>query len=53
VAKEINESKGAKGECRVLTTNLSGKDDCYKLAEDLKKAGETKLHILVNNSGIT
>lgn len=53
VAKEINSSKGCTGEVRVLVANLMSKNDCYKLAEDLKKAGETKLHILCNNSGLT
>lgn len=53
VCDEINSSEGATGSCHYLVTNLSSKADCYKLADDLKAAGETKLHILANNSGIT
>ncbi|KAI9006386.1 putative NADPH-dependent beta-ketoacyl reductase [Hyaloraphidium curvatum] len=53
VVNEINSAEGATGECRYLVANLAGKADCYKLADDLRKAGESKLHILVANSGIT
>ncbi|KAI0305293.1 hypothetical protein B0F90DRAFT_1703223 [Multifurca ochricompacta] len=52
--KEVSEqlNKIRLGSCEYITTDLSSKAGCDKLVENIK-AKESKVHILVNNSGMS
>ncbi|EGS18554.1 reductase-like protein [Thermochaetoides thermophila DSM 1495] len=53
-AAELNALPGkpSSGQAIAIPANLASLDDCKRLAEELKKR-ESKLHVLVNNSGAT
>ncbi|KIJ54254.1 hypothetical protein M422DRAFT_775412 [Sphaerobolus stellatus SS14] len=52
--KEVSAAlnKQGPGSCHYIVADLSSKEGCYKLADDIKQK-EKKIHILVNNSGAT
>ncbi len=52
-AEQLNKlsGKNVKGKCIAIPANLSTEQGCIQLVDEMKKKGEDKLHVLINNAG--